>query len=52
MSLDYGDADEKYAPLDPDKDTLAFRAAAAAEDLGGTKTTASPPPTSKNVVHK
>ncbi|GLC44868.1 hypothetical protein PLESTM_001656100 [Pleodorina starrii] len=31
LELDYGDADEKYAPLDPDKDTLAFKAAAAAE---------------------
>ncbi|KAG2492511.1 hypothetical protein HYH03_009176 [Edaphochlamys debaryana] len=34
LELDYGDAHEKYAPLDPDKDTLAFKAAAAAAAVG------------------
>jgi hypothetical protein len=35
LELDYGDAEEKYAPLDPDKDTLAFKAAAVATAVAG-----------------
>ncbi|GIL59453.1 hypothetical protein Vafri_14138 [Volvox africanus] len=31
LAIDYGDADEKYSPLDPDKDTLAFKAASVEE---------------------
>ncbi|GLI71454.1 hypothetical protein VaNZ11_016674 [Volvox africanus] len=31
LAIDYGDADEKYSPLDPDKDTLAFKVASVEE---------------------
>lgn len=35
LQLDYGDADEKYASLDPDKDTLALKPTSAAAGAGG-----------------
>ncbi|KXZ53847.1 hypothetical protein GPECTOR_6g765 [Gonium pectorale] len=51
LALDYGDAHDKYAPLDPDKDTLAFKMAATTAAAGGQGYTAGKAVVPSETIH-